>query len=75
VALVPTRYPGSESHADAALRMARKTDWTQASENTYIGLGQRMFATDAADYALMDVRRIQLDSATQDCEPQGANGA
>jgi type VI secretion system protein ImpE len=75
VALVPTRYPGSETHADTALRMARKTDWTQAAENTYIGLGQRMLATDAADYALMDVRRIQLDTATPGSEPQGAGGA
>jgi type VI secretion system protein ImpE len=75
VAFVPTRYPGSESHADAALKMARKTDWKQASESTHIGLGQRMFATDAADYALMDVRRIQLETTTQDSEPQGAGGA
>jgi type VI secretion system protein ImpE len=66
VALIPTRYPGSEAQADAALRMSRRTDWTEASGNTYIGLGQRMLATDAAEYALMDVRRIQLDTAAPD---------
>lgn len=69
VALIPTRYPGSEAQADGALRLARKTAWTQAAENTYLGSGQRMLATDQAEYALMDVRRIQLDSAPT-AEPQ-----
>jgi type VI secretion system protein ImpE len=60
VALVPTRYPGSEAHAEGAIRMARKTDWVQISQASYHGLGQRMFATDAGEYALMAVRRIQI---------------
>jgi type VI secretion system protein ImpE len=69
VALIPTRYPGSEAQAEGALRLARKTEWTQAAANTYLGSGQRMLATDQAEYAIMDVRRIQLDS-TSAAEPQ-----
>jgi type VI secretion system protein ImpE len=74
VALMPTRYPGSEAQADGALRLARKTEWTQAADNTYLGSGQRMLATDQAEHALMDVRRIQLDS-TSTAEPQPNAGA
>jgi type VI secretion system protein ImpE len=66
VALIPTRYPGSERHADGAVRLARRTEWTQAAENTYAGSGQRMLATDQAEYALMDVRRIQIEGASAD---------
>jgi type VI secretion system protein ImpE len=60
VALIPSRYPGSERHAEGSIRLARKTEWSQASESTFIGAGQRMFATDAGEYPLLDVRRIQL---------------
>ena len=64
VALIPTRYPGSESADDGALRMARKTVWQQAGESTYIGLGQRMWATDAGEHAMLDARDITLGSAS-----------
>jgi type VI secretion system protein ImpE len=60
VALIPTRYPGSESHAEGAIRLARKTDWVAAGQETFHGLGQRMFATDAGEHPLMAVRRIRL---------------
>lgn len=36
--------------------LARRTEWSEDGA----GLGQRMFATDAADYALMDVRTIEF---------------
>ena len=61
VALIPTRYPGSEAHADDMIRTARKTEWNQVAEGTFLGLGQRMYATDAGERALMDARRIDLD--------------
>ena len=65
VAFVPTRYVGSESHDDANVRLARKTDWRRLGDDgieSYAGIGQRMFATDQADYALLDVRSLELDS-------------
>ena len=66
VALIPTRYPGSEGASDTALRLARRTDWQQQSEDVYFGLGQRAFITDGQEFALLDARRIDLQSAAAD---------
>jgi len=60
VGLIPTRYPGSPQHADPLVRLARKTVWDEPAPNVYFGLGQRLLATDAGEYGLMDVRRITL---------------
>jgi type VI secretion system protein ImpE len=56
---VPTRYPGSESAADPALALARRTEWRE-QDGWFLGLGQRMLATDAGEVALMDVRHIHF---------------
>ena len=61
VGLIPTRYPGSEMASDDAIRLARKTDWTDAGADTAIGLGQRLLATDAADLPLLDLRSIKFE--------------
>lgn len=63
--LVPTRYPGSETSSDDQIRLARKTDWEDAGGGLFVGLGQRTLTTDAADYALMDVRKIVLNTFQQ----------
>lgn len=60
--LIPVRYPGSEQSTDDLIRMARKTDWQTLSDTTQLGLGQRLLATDVEDYALLDIRRIELDA-------------
>lgn len=64
VALIPTRYPGSETSSESRIRLARLTEWRELSLGAYVGLGQRMFATDQNDYPLMDVREIILDTAS-----------
>jgi type VI secretion system protein ImpE len=61
LALIPTRYAGTEASDDDLLRMARKTEWNETEPGVYCGLGQRVFATDAGEYALMDVRSIVLN--------------
>lgn len=63
VALVPTRYPGVENLSDDRLRMARSTEWQAIGDDTWIGCGQRMLVTDSAEYALLDVRLIELQPA------------
>lgn len=63
VGLIPTRYPGSESHADPLVRLARKTLWAEPAPDCYFGEGQRLLATDAGEFALMDARSIELDAA------------
>ena len=62
VGFVPTRYADTTKAADDALLLARKTDWFEPEQGTYWGLGQRMLATDAGDYPLMDVRLIEFGS-------------
>lgn len=62
VGLIPTRYPGSENSEDAQIQLAHKTDWQDMGSEAYFGLGQRMLATDSADYPLIDIRDIMLDT-------------
>jgi type VI secretion system protein ImpE len=63
-ALVPSRYPGTETSADGALQMGRRTAWTEVSEDVQHGLGQRLLATDVAEYPLLEVREIIIDQAS-----------
>jgi type VI secretion system protein ImpE len=59
-ALIPARYPGSEADPDFAVRLARKTVWNEISDELYHGRGLRLFATDAGEYPLAAVTRIEL---------------
>ncbi|WP_422011674.1 type VI secretion system accessory protein TagJ [Roseateles sp.] len=62
VALVPTRYPGSEKSEDGLICLARKTVWEPApGEERYTGLGQRVLASDVGDHDLMTIREIIFD--------------
>lgn len=62
VGFVPSRYPGAEASADGDVVLARKTDWTDLGGEFFIGEGQRMFATDVAEYPLLDVRSITFSA-------------
>ena len=59
--LLPVRYPGSETSADPAILMSRKTEWREVAADVYQGLGQRMMTTDQDEYPLLDIRSINLD--------------
>lgn len=59
VGMVPTRYPGSESATDDRVRLARVTEWREAAEGVYLGLGQRLIATDQGEYPLLEIGRIE----------------
>jgi type VI secretion system protein ImpE len=61
-ALIPSRYVGAESLDDDTLCMSRRTEWQAQTPETFVGHGQRMFATDAGEYSLLEVREITLDS-------------
>ena len=71
VALIPTRYPGTEKTTDSKLLMARSTEWLERPAETFLGLGQRLLATDAGEHALMDVRVVQLDGAAEPAAEAG----
>lgn len=58
MALIPVRYAQSEASEDPLIRLARKTDWLDQGEQCATGLGQRMLATDQAEYPLLEVRQV-----------------
>lgn len=60
--LIPVRYPLVDGADEAALLMARRTDWQALDDATFIGHGQRMLATDAAEAGLLEVRELRLDA-------------
>lgn len=68
VGLIPTRYPGSHASADPQLRLARRTEWTDRGAELFTGLGQRMLATDAGEYPIMDARAIRLETEATEAE-------
>ena len=65
VGVIPTRYPGTEHAEDPLLRLARKTIWQDAGPEVFVGLGQRVLATDGGEHAIMDIRSIRLGEAAQ----------
>ncbi len=72
VGLIPSRYPGSEQSPDAAVQLGRKTDWIAQPGDLYMGLGQRMLATDSREYPLLAIRRI--DFAAGEAAASGGEG-
>jgi type VI secretion system protein ImpE len=73
VALVPSRYPGSEKAGDTRLALARVTEWSQPSPDTSLGIGQRILATDTGDHPLLDIREIELEGTAGDEPNQGGD--
>ena len=69
VALIPTRYPGTERETDNALRLARATDWREQPGGAWHGVGQRMLTTDQAEIALLDVRVLAFDTPLVESVP------
>jgi type VI secretion system protein ImpE len=60
---IPTRYAGSESSSDSSLRLARKTEWAQKDDDLYIGLGQRLLATNETEYPVLELRKLEFAPA------------
>lgn len=55
---IPTRYPGVELAADDRSRLSRLTEWVNETPDLQRGVGQRLLASDADDYPLMEIQRI-----------------
>ena len=66
LALVPTRYAGSEASEDGMIALARKTSWEPIAADAYRGLGQRIIATDTGETPFLEIRELSI---TQDGEP------
>jgi len=62
IAMLPTRYPGSEHSEDELIVMARKTEWRADGEDRWLGLGQRVLAADSGEHDLLSVRSIEFEA-------------
>lgn len=62
VGLIPARYPESQAAADPLVQLGRKTEWRDCGEETWLGFGQRLLATDQGEFPLLDIRSIELES-------------
>jgi type VI secretion system protein ImpE len=71
VALIPTRYPGTEGASDTRLVMARATEWQERPGDTFLGWGQRLFTTNQGDYGLLDARLIEIQSPDEASPAEG----
>jgi len=65
VGLIPVRYPESEKNTDSLIQTSRKTAWLEYEGDTLIGLGQRMWATDIAEYSFLEIRSLTLTDTAQ----------
>ena len=66
VALIPTRYADTPERGDDAARLSRATHWEDAGGETFVGIGQRLLATNDDDIALLDVRELIFDQEASD---------
>ncbi|HEX4263466.1 MAG TPA: type VI secretion system accessory protein TagJ [Verrucomicrobiae bacterium] len=57
---IPARYPDTEASTDDTLRLGRRTEWREQTGETFLGLGQRVWATDAGEFPLLSCRSIEL---------------
>lgn len=62
IAMVPTRYPGSQASDDGQIQMGAKTVWTEIGQERYHGLGQRVLVTDTGEHDLLSVRWIEFNA-------------
>ena len=61
LALIPSRYPGSQASADGAVQLGRRTDWLEAHPDVWTGLGQRMFNSDQGEHPMLGLERIDFN--------------
>ena len=77
IAMLPTRYPGSEKSEDELILMARKTEWRPdggdgGSDERWLGLGQRVLVTDQGEHDLLSIRSIELAASQSESTPEPA---
>ncbi|KVP58481.1 virulence protein SciE type [Burkholderia ubonensis] len=60
--LIPTRYAQTIAEPNYALWLARLTEWVERGGDAR-PVGQRILATDANEYPLLDVRTIELHAS------------
>ncbi|WP_028455957.1 type VI secretion system accessory protein TagJ [Chitinilyticum litopenaei] len=64
-ALIPARYPGSEN-GDDRHALGRATDWIECRHELWHGQGQRMLASDDADFSLLAIATLTFRATGQE---------
>jgi len=72
VALIPTRYADTPEKGSDAAKLSRATDWVDAGAETFVGIGQRLFAVGDEDVALLDVRELVLNVVPDDAPEEAS---
>ena len=75
VALIPTRYPGSDQSPDGQIALARKTVWQEVGPDIHHGLGQRVLVTDAEEVPLLEIRTISVGAPDGSVDSRAADHA
>jgi type VI secretion system protein ImpE len=60
VGFIPARYAGSEDYDDGGVKLGRKTEWVEQGPDFTVPVGQRLFATNEAEYPMLEVRALTL---------------
>lgn len=63
VGFVPSRYAGSHAGNDPALRLSRRTEWSEIGADAFAGSGQRVLTTSAEEKPLLETRELLLQAA------------
>lgn len=72
VAMIPTRYPGSQASEDGKILMSGKTEWRELGADRFAGLGQRVLVTDLGEHDMLSVRLLEL---SPEVEAESADAA
>jgi len=72
--VIPARYPESYKNDDPLFALSRKTAWQDYGNGLFLGVGQKTLTTESSDYALMDVRSIQFNTADEQPEKEHSGG-
>jgi type VI secretion system protein ImpE len=70
LALIPSRYPGSQGAEDGGLALSRKTIWEPIADDAFRGLGQRIIATDSGETPFLEIRALSI-TQDGDSAPEG----
>jgi type VI secretion system protein ImpE len=72
VGLIPVRYPGTIAHGSDEEKLSRKTTFTDLGADYCVGSGQRMWATDAGEFPILETHLVTL--GPQDDEETPGDG-
>jgi type VI secretion system protein ImpE len=63
--VVPTLYPSTAGHEDAAVRLGHTTVWDALHEAIVVGRGQRMLLVDDAEVPLLEAGIVEFEPASE----------